>query len=322
MTVGSTGPASPAKATGTVRIATRASALALWQARRVAWSLEELGIRTELVEVVTKGDSDRRPFSELSGTGLFTKAVQEAVLAGEADIAVHSFKDLPSATTAGLVLAAMPERADARDVLLTSSAAYTSERPGAGGDEHGFLPLHRGARVGTSAVRRRAQLLSLRPDLETLELRGNVPTRVEKLRSGEFDAVLLAKAGLDRLGLDLGAADARPELHVTVLEPHVMMPAPAQGALAIECREDDLELAATLARLDDKAARRFVTAERALLARFDAGCQLALGAYASAHPLEPVGVSLAAWFAGRHAVIVHADPLEAARLAYEALVHA
>ena len=288
-----------------VRVATRASALALWQARRVAQALERWGATTTLIEVSTKGDEDQRPFSSLPGSGFFTKAVQDAVLAGIADIAVHSFKDLPSTPVTGLRLAAVPERADARDVLLISPAAHD---PGAAP-----LPLRRGARVGTSAARRRAQLLTARPDLLTAELRGNVPTRVDKLRAGDYDAIVLAKAGLDRLELEFG------ELHVEVLEPAVMMPAPAQGALAIEARTDDEALLTLLARLDDARARRLVTAERELLALFDAGCQLALGAHATDATDAQGHISLAAWFDGRSVTARDDDPRRAAELAFRQL---
>lgn len=289
----------------TVRIATRASALALWQARRVAEALARLDVSSSLVEVSTLGDDDQRPFASLTGSGFFTKAVQEAVLAGAADIAVHSFKDLPSAPTPGLALAAVPERADARDVLLVLPAAL--DRGAAA------LPLRHRAHVGTSAARRRAQLLAARPDLQPVELRGNVPTRVEKLRAGSYDAIILAKAGLDRLALDLAG------LHAVVLEPALMMPAPAQGALAIEVRAADAPMVALLTELDDQAARRLVTAERELMALFDAGCQLALGAHATAGPGGAGPVTLAAWYDGIRVTASHTDPRQAARLAHQRL---
>ncbi|HZJ08685.1 MAG TPA: hydroxymethylbilane synthase [Trueperaceae bacterium] len=290
--------------TTAVRIATRASALALWQARAVAESLARHGARTRLIEVSTKGDEDQRPFASMPGSGFFTKAVQDAVLSGAADIAVHSYKDLPSAPTPGLVLAAVPARADARDVLLVLPAAHD---PGAEG-----LPLVPGARVGTSAARRRAQLLALRPDIAPAELRGNVPTRVAKLRDGLYDAIVLAKAGLDRLELDLDG------LHAVTLEPEVMMPAPAQGALAIEAREDDQRLLELLGRLDDHGLRRTVTAERELMALFDAGCQLALGAHATRSE-DDRWISLSAWYDSRRVLCGHQEPAQAALLAFKAL---
>lgn len=282
-----------------IRIATRASELALWQARRVQALLLSVGERSELIEVTTQGDVDQRPFAELGGFGFFTKAVQEAVLRGEADVAVHSYKDLPSERVPGLVLAAVPERADPRDVLLIAPHAHDANA--------GPVPVAVGARVGTSAARRRAQLLALRPDLDLADLRGNVPTRVDKLRRGEYEAVVLAKAGLDRLSVDLTGLVAH------VLEPHVVMPAPAQGALAVETT-DRFERLVRL--IDDPAARRVVAAERELMARFDAGCQLALGAMAVA---ERDGVRLTAWYEGRRAEAWYADPSRAAARVFEEL---
>ncbi len=275
-----------------IRIATRASALALWQARRVQDLLAAQGVPSVLVRVTTQGDRDTRPFARLEGSGFFTKAVQEAVLRGEADAAVHSYKDLPGDPVPGLVVAAVPERADPRDVLLCRPEAHDPAAP--------RLPVSEGAVVGTSATRRRAQLAALRPDLRQADLRGNVPTRVERLKSGDLDAIVVAKAGLDRLGLDLG------DLASAVLEPEDLMPAPAQGALAVETTP---ALAPLLAAVDDSAARRLVAAERALLARFDAGCQLALGALAqdAGGPVE-----LSAWYAGRRASAAADDPEAAA----------
>lgn len=276
----------------------------MWQARFVARALAGLGLTAQLVEVATQGDHDQRPFSQISGSGFFTKAVQRAVQAGAADIAVHSYKDLPSAAAPGLVMACVPQRADARDVLLL--------RPECWAKDGGSLPLKAGCVVGTSAARRREQLLALRPDLRTAELRGNVPTRVAKLREGRFDAILIARAGLDRLRLDL------PGLLAVTLPPSLLSPAPAQGALAVEARSDDVELLAHLARLDDRPVRRTVAAERELMALFDAGCQLALGAHAT---LVVGGeIELSAWFAGRHVTASHADPVVAACLAHAALV--
>lgn len=282
-----------------IRIATRASDLALWQARRVQALLAGAGERSELVTVTTQGDKDQRPFADLGGSGFFTKAVQDAVLSGAADVAVHSYKDLPSAPVRGLTLAAVPERADARDVLLAGKDVYDgSMRP---------LPLVAGARVGTSAARRRAQLLALRPDLRLADLRGNVPTRVAKLRRGDHQAIVVAKAGLDRLALDLSG------LAVHVLEPAVLMPAPAQGALAVETTE---AFAETVSRIDDAAVRRPVTAERELMAMFDAGCQLALGATAA---IEGEGVRLSAWYEGARASAWSADPVDAAKRVFAQL---
>lgn len=265
-----------------VRIATRGSQLALWQARWVAAELARLGWGSELVIVETQGDRERLPFAQMGGQGFFTKAVQDAVLAGRADLAVHSFKDLPSAGVNGLTLAAVPVREDARELLLVRPEEYAADEE--------LLPLKKGARVGTSAVRRRAQLERLRPDLQVAELRGNVPTRLEKLRRGEYGAILLAQAGVRRLELDLRG------LHARVLEPRLVVPAPAQGALALEARAADTELLELLSRLNDPLAQRSVAAERGLMARLAGGCQLALGA--SAQVVEE-GLELLAWYGGR-----------------------
>ncbi|MCL4455243.1 MAG: hydroxymethylbilane synthase [Deinococcus sp.] len=264
-----------------VRIATRGSELALWQARWVASRLEELGAATSLVTVETQGDREQASFAAMQGQGFFTKAIQEALLAGSADVAVHSLKDLPTAPVPGLVLAAIPKREDPREVLLIHPEAFDQEAK--------TLPVRYGARLGSSAVRRQAQLAQIRPDLIRCELRGNVPTRVEKLRRGEYEAILLAAAGLRRLGLDLS------ELEEIVLEPAQLLPAPGQGALALECRENDLEVTRLIARLDDPHARATVSAERLLMARLQGGCQLALGAHAS---MEGGRLSLSAWFGG------------------------
>jgi hydroxymethylbilane synthase len=237
-----------------LRIATRGSRLALWQAERVAGLL---GGDAELVVVSTTGDQRADvPIWTIGGTGVFVKEVQQAVLDGRADLAVHSAKDLPSETAAGLVLAAVPERADPRDALV-----------GARLDD---IPA--GGRIGTGSVRRQAQLAALRPDLRFESLRGNIETRLSK--AADLDAVVVALAALERLGL----ADRVSE----VLEPATMLPQVAQGALAVECRADDDATAARLAVLDDPSARRAVEAERAFLRRLGGGCDLPCGALAEA----------------------------------------
>ncbi len=264
-----------------IRIATRGSRLALWQAHWVRDRLEAIGIACELVVVETQGDRDLAPFGELRGQGFFTKAVQDALLDGRADVAVHSLKDLPSAATPGLTVAAVPPREDSRDVLLAQRSALDASRP---------LGLRAGSVVGTSAVRRRAQVNALDDSLRVEELRGNVPTRVEKLRRGEYHAILLAAAGLNRLALPLDDLQVRP------LEPHEFVPAPGQGALALECRDGDTGTVALLARLEDAGARLTVGAERGLMARLQGGCQLALGASAT---VREGGMHLLAWYEGR-----------------------
>ena len=286
----------------TLKIATRKSKLALWQANWVGSRLAERGVKSELVLIETKGDlsqQDNQPFAALQGQGFFTKAVQDAVLAGWADLAVHSHKDLPSLSPPGLEIAAVTERADARDVLLVRG------RRGSGLEA---LPL--GAVVGTSAVRRQRQLLAKRPDLNLKELRGNVPTRIAKLRAGEYDAVVLAAAGLARLELNLS------DFQVNILAPELMMPAPAQGALALETRREAYEVASILTDLHHIPTYKAVAAERGLMAMLQGGCQLALGAYAS---YENGLVRLQAWYENRQVSVASPSSEAAAMLAFDAL---
>lgn len=235
-----------------LRVATRGSALARWQAERV---VELLGVEAEYVIVSTRGDERRDvPIHAMGGTGVFVKEVEQAVLDARADVAVHSAKDLPAETAPELVLAALPERGDPRDALVG--------RP--------LDEIPTGGRVGTGSVRRRAQLAALRPDLGFAELRGNIPTRLEK--AAGFDAVVLATAALDRLGL----AD-RIEQRLNLAD---MVPQVGQGALAVECRADDDATRARLAAIDDEDVRDAVEAERAFLAELGSGCSLPVGAHA------------------------------------------
>ena len=235
-----------------LRVATRGSALARRQAERV---VEMLDVAAEYVIVSTRGDERRDlPIHAMGGTGVFVKEVEQAVLDGRADVAVHSAKDLPSATPPELVLGALPERGDPRDALV--------------GRALDDIPT--GGRIGTGSVRRRAQFASVRPDLGFGELRGNIPTRLEK--AGAFDAVVVAAAALDRLGL----ADRIAER----VDPSVVLPQVAQGALAVECRAGDDQTRTLLARIDDPGVRAAVVAERAFLARLGGGCNLPCGALA------------------------------------------
>ena len=235
-----------------LRVATRGSALARWQAERI---VELLGVEAEYVIVSTRGDERRDvPIHAMGGTGVFVKEVEQAVLDGRADVAVHSAKDLPAESAPELVLAALPERGDPRDALVG--------RP--------LDEIPTGGRVGTGSVRRRAQLAALRPDLGFAELRGNIPTRLEK--AAGFDAVVLAAAALDRLGL----ADRIAER----VDPSVVLPQVGQGALAVECRADDDGTRELLAHVDDAEVRAAVTAERAYLAELGGGCNLPCGALA------------------------------------------
>lgn len=245
-----------------VRIATRGSRLALIQTELVAALLREHnpGVEVEVVTVVTAGDRDQStPLQEGERAGWFTSAIEETLLRGEADIAVHSYKDLPTKRPEGLVIAAVPAREDPRDALVSRTHADLRSLP-------------KGASVGTSSPRRTAQILELRPDLDVRIIRGNVETRIAKVESGEYDATVLALAGLRRLGLEERAD------HVFGFEE--MLPSPAQGALAVECRTADTATRALLAKIDDPALRQTVTAERMFLATIDGGCSFPAAAYA------------------------------------------
>lgn len=240
-------------------IATRKSPLALWQASFVARALESFGRKVELLPLVTQGDRILdAPLSRVGGKGLFVKEIEEALLGGRADLAVHSLKDVPTKLPDGLVLGAILEREDPRDALCAPAHRTLESLPA-------------GARVGTSSLRRRAQLLALRPDLRVVEIRGNVGTRMSKLE-GEVDAVILAAAGLRRLGLE--------DRITEVIAPEALLPAVGQGALAVEIREGDDETAALVRRLEHADTRDAVRAERALLARLEGGCQIPLAAHA------------------------------------------
>jgi hydroxymethylbilane synthase len=247
---------------GAVRIGTRSSPLARWQAEWVAGQLQRRHPDRDvaLVEIKTQGDRDQNsPLATDGGIGIFTKEIQYELLAGTIDVAVHSLKDLPTQCPTGLALAVVPPREEAGDALVAPISRTL-----------GSLP--KGARVGTGSLRRRAQLLYLRPDLEVVAVRGNVETRLDEALRGRLDAVVLAEAGLRRLGLDR---------HVTErLAPPIFLPAVAQGALGLECRADDVAIRALLAPLDDPATHRAVRAERRLLAELEGGCMIPLAAWA------------------------------------------
>lgn len=280
-----------------LRVASRGSALARVQAERV---IELLGVPAELLIVTTRGDRDQAvPIREIAGTGAFATEVQEAVRSGRADLAVHSAKDLPARPADGLVIGAFPERADPRDALVGSSLAS----------------LPSGGTVATGSVRRRCQLANLRPDLTFAELRGNVPTRIDKAR--EFDAVVVAVAALDRLGLAAHAAE--------VLEPSLMLPQVGQGALAVECRSDDDATIAHLAAIDNAAVRMPLEAERAFLAELGSGCDLPVGALAERRNDRSIQLTaLLASADGRivlRATVEGPDPETVGRTAADDLVH-
>lgn len=248
----------------TIRIATRESQLALWQAHHLSGLLRVAtdAFDVQLVPVSTIGDRDRSgPLREMGGQGVFTREVQRLVLEDRADVAVHSLKDLPTESTDGLALAGVPERAPRFDALILP----------AGRSFDSLHELPAGSRIGTGSPRRQAQLLSVRADLQMCEIRGNVDTRLSKLDSGEYDAIVLAEAGLRRLELQDRISD--------VLQPPHMLPAVGQAALGIECRADDVELIDLLTRISDPSTMQEVTAERACLNRLRAGCHAPLGVH-------------------------------------------
>ena len=244
-----------------LRLGTRASPLARVQAEgvRAALAARHPGLTVELVFVRTTGDRVTGPLAAAGGKGLFVKEIEEALLDGRIDAGVHSMKDVPARLAAGLVIGAVPERADARDVLI--------------GGDGGLAGLPPGARIGTASPRRRAQLLAHRPDLVVVLLRGNVDTRLRKWRAGEVDALLLAAAGLARLGISEPAAQPLPV--------DEFLPAVGQGALALECRADDGATRALLAAVDQPAAATAVAAERAFLAAVGGDCNSAIAAHAT-----------------------------------------
>lgn len=245
-----------------IRIATRRSALALWQANHVRDLLlaAHPGITVELVKIVTRGDRILdRPLAEIGGKGLFLKELEVSMLNGESDLAVHSMKDMPAGDAPGLALRAALPRANPFDAWLSASGASLAELPA-------------GARVGTSSLRRRCQVLAARPDVNVVELRGNVDTRLAKLDAGEYDAIILACAGLERLGLG--------ERITARLEPPEWLPAGTQGIIGLQCREDDPALDAAIAPLADAAAMRQAQAERTVLAALEGSCQVPLAVFA------------------------------------------
>ncbi|GAA0961729.1 hydroxymethylbilane synthase [Actinocorallia libanotica] len=242
----------------TLKLATRKSLLATTQSGMVADALTAAtGRAVELVGITTEGDVNKALLAQIGGTGVFVNRLREEILAGTVDFAVHSLKDLPTTPAEGIELVALPPRHDHRDALC--GPGKLSELPA-------------GARVGTGSPRRVAQLRALRPDLEVVPIRGNADTRLAKVTDGELDAVVLANAGLTRIG--------RTELIGELFEPEQMLPAPGQGALAVECRSDDAGLIELLRVLDDPATRAAVTAERAVLAVLEAGCSAPVGAFA------------------------------------------
>jgi hydroxymethylbilane synthase len=245
---------------GTLRLGSRMSPMAVAQSRQVADMItERTGRAVEIAGVTTLGDVSRAQLTQISGTGVFVNALREALIAGEVDLAVHSLKDLPAGPADGIALAAVPPRDDPRDALVTRDGAKLADLPP-------------GAEIGTGSPRRAAQLLAMRPDLRCVPIRGNAGTRLAKVGSGELDAVVLACAGLARIG-HAGAISQ-------VFGADEMLPAPGQGALAVECRAGQPELATLLGAVTDPASLAAVTAERSLLTALEVGCSAPMGAYA------------------------------------------
>ncbi len=255
-----------------IRIGTRGSRLALWQAERTRDVLVSLhrGLQVEIVPIKSHGDqAQHAPIQELQAVGIFTREIERALLDGKVDVAVHSLKDLPTESPPELVLAALLPRDDPRDALIASALRGFDDSNG----RAAISALPRAARIGTSSLRRQAQLLRLRRDLEVVELRGNVTTRLAKVEEGELDGILVSSAGLDRLGL-------WPEGRVR-LDPEIMLPAPAQGTIAVQVRAADQETQALVSHADHGPTRSTTTAERLLLHALHGGCRVPLGALAT-----------------------------------------
>jgi hydroxymethylbilane synthase len=298
-----------------LRLGSRKSPMAISQSGNVARLItERTGRRVDIVGVTTLGDVSREQLTQIGGTGVFVSALRESLLRGEVDFAVHSLKDLPTGAASGITLAATPPRDDPRDALVARDGAKLADLPA-------------GARIGTGSPRRAAQLTMLRSDVTCVPIRGNAGTRLAKVREGEFDAVVLAYAGLARIG--------HANLVSEIFEPDNMLPAPGQGALAVECRTADSALVELLARIDHAPTRAAVTAERSLLAALEAGCSAPVGAYAiqtSGNRLHLEGIVLGApeasfqpavldWSASSGRMVIkergEAETAEAARLGRE-----
>lgn len=246
-------------------IGSRGSDLALWQAHHVETRLKDLGQEVEIKIIKTQGDRIQHlSFDKLEGKGFFTKELEEALLSKEIDLAVHSHKDLPTENPEGLIIAAVSEREDPADLLLICKESV---------DTNLTFKLKANSVVGTSSARRKSQLHHHRSDLNLKDLRGNVPTRIDKLRAGGYDAIMLAAAGVERLQLDLS------EFHSERLDPKLFIPAPAQGVLGLQVRENDVDLIKILSELNDSSVAKRISVERRILNLFEGGCQMPLGAY-------------------------------------------
>ncbi len=244
-----------------LKIGSRASRLALWQAEWVQQELQKQGVASEILKIKTLGDKILDvPLAKVGGKGLFVKEIEEALIRGEIDFAVHSMKDMPGQIPESLHLAAITKRENPADALIS---------------RHGmrFMALPVAAKIGTSSLRRQAQILAQRPDLKFIPLRGNLDTRLEKLKTGAFDAIILAAAGLHRMGWDDQITEYLPH--------HISLPAVGQGALGIECRRDNMAVNSCLATLNDPDTARAVSAERAMLLRLEGGCQVPIAGFAT-----------------------------------------
>lgn len=253
-----------------IKIGTRGSQLALWQAHYTQDLLKEIGVVSELSIIKTKGDTIQHlSFDKIEGKGFFTKEIEDALLREEVDLAVHSMKDLPTQQPDGLVLTAVSYRANPADALIIHSSAVV---------DGPLFHLKKGAVVGTSSARRKSQMLDFRPDIHLKDIRGNVPTRLEKLARGDFDAILLAAAGLERLKINLDA------FRVIRFNPREFIPAPAQGVLAFQARKDDLALRRMLKKIHRADVAQTTNIERKVLQLADGGCHMPLGVYCELDP--------------------------------------
>jgi len=279
-----------------LRLGTRGSELARTQSGTVAAALERLGLAVELTVIKTSGDQNTTStFASIGPQGVFVREIEQALVERRVELAVHSFKDLPTKSPPELTIAAVPQRADPADLLLVRRDALS----GAADD---WLPLKPGARVGTASARRRAWLEHFRPDLAVEPLRGNVPTRVRRLEEGRFDAIVLAAAGVERLQDEQRLGSSLAGIATVRLDPARFVSAPAQGALAVQCRRDDARVLAALAPLDHAPTRAAITAERDALARAEGGCDVAFGAYCFAAT-------------GKHALVAMLERAGAVRVA-------
>lgn len=275
-----------------IRIGTRGSDLALWQAHFVRRQLEEIGCEVSIQIIVTQGDRIQDlSFDKLEGKGFFTKEIEQALLNGEVDLAVHSHKDLETTQPDGLHIAAVSYRENASELLLMRKSAMDSNEP---------WNLKKNAVIGTSSARRKAQILAQRPDLEIKELRGNVPTRIDKLRQEHYDAILLARAGVLRLELDLS------DLETIVLDPTSFIPAPAQGVLGLQTRVDDVVTTEILQKLHHTEVATRIGLERSVLRQMDGGCQLPLGVFCEGNHVH-VSFSTASTSAATNSVYDYVD---------------